>query len=151
MDVLELRLRTRRLQDSLAALTRAQEKLRRSNKALSVFAGQVSHDLRTPLTAIMASTELLGQEDSVRADEWAVEGSGCSVWFELPAEGAGPTPALQECLKRARRQALQETRRGALDQATGRAEPARKSAGPHDRPHARVARKRRRQPETPHP
>jgi len=93
VDVLELRLRTRRLQDSLAALTRAQEKLRRSNKALSVFAGQVSHDLRTPLTAIMASTELLGQEDSVRADEWAVEGSGWSVWFELPAEGADAGPA----------------------------------------------------------
>ncbi|WP_374968706.1 ATP-binding protein [Terrabacter sp. BE26] len=71
VDVLELRLRTRRLQDSLEALTQAQEELRRSNEALSVFAGQVSHDLRTPLTAIMASTELLGQEDSVRADEWA--------------------------------------------------------------------------------
>jgi signal transduction histidine kinase len=71
VDVLELRLRTRRLESSLEALTRTQEELHRSNEALSVFAGQVSHDLRTPLTAIMASTEMLGQEDAVRGDQWA--------------------------------------------------------------------------------
>ncbi|GAA1987725.1 hypothetical protein GCM10009817_31610 [Terrabacter lapilli] len=70
VDVLELRLRTRRLESSLEALTRTQQELHRSNEALSVFAGQVSHDLRTPLTAIMASTELLGQEDAVQGDEW---------------------------------------------------------------------------------
>ncbi|MEW1955244.1 GAF domain-containing sensor histidine kinase [Terrabacter sp. NPDC080008] len=71
VDVLELRLRTRRLESSLEALTRTQQELHRSNEALSVFTGQVSHDLRTPLTAIMASTELLGQEDSVKDDKWA--------------------------------------------------------------------------------
>ena len=71
VDVLELRLRSRELEDSLAALTQTRDELRRSNEALSVFAGQVSHDLRTPLTAIMASTEMLGQQSSVVEDQWA--------------------------------------------------------------------------------
>ncbi|MGO4599665.1 sensor histidine kinase [Terrabacter sp. 2RAF25] len=71
VDVLELRLRTRELEDSLAALTQARDELHRSNEALSVFAGQVSHDLRTPLTAIMASTEMLGQREAVVADQWS--------------------------------------------------------------------------------
>ncbi|MFM6849080.1 MAG: sensor histidine kinase [Terrabacter sp.] len=71
VDVLELRLRTRELEDSLAALTQARDELHRSNEALSVFAGQVSHDLRTPLTAIMASTEMLAQQPSVSEDQWA--------------------------------------------------------------------------------
>ena len=71
VDVLELRLRTRELEDSLAALTETRDELHRSNEALSVFAGQVSHDLRTPLTAIMASTEMLGQQPGVAGDEWS--------------------------------------------------------------------------------
>ncbi|MFC7594992.1 ATP-binding protein [Terrabacter sp. GCM10028922] len=71
VDVLELRLRSRELEDSLAQLTETRDELRRSNEALSVFAGQISHDLRTPLTAIMASTEMLGQQPSVVQDEWA--------------------------------------------------------------------------------
>ena len=71
VDVLELRLRTRELEDSLAALTQTRDELHRSNEALSVFAGQVSHDLRTPLTAIMASTEMLGQQPAVMADKWS--------------------------------------------------------------------------------
>ena len=71
VDVLELRLRTRELEDSLSALTQTRDELHRSNEALSVFAGQVSHDLRTPLTAIMASTEMLGQQPAVMADQWS--------------------------------------------------------------------------------
>lgn len=71
VDVLELRLRTRELEGSLSALTRARDELHRSNEALSVFAGQVSHDLRSPLTAIMASTEMLGQQPSVLEDAMA--------------------------------------------------------------------------------
>ncbi|GAA2479398.1 GAF domain-containing sensor histidine kinase [Terrabacter carboxydivorans] len=71
VDVLELRLRTRELEDSLVALTETRDELHRSNEALSVFAGQVSHDLRTPLTAIMASTEMLGQQAGVAGDVWA--------------------------------------------------------------------------------
>lgn len=69
VDVLELR--SRELEDSLIELTQTRDELRRSNEALSVFAGQVSHDLCTPLTAIMASTEMLGQQPSVAEDEWA--------------------------------------------------------------------------------
>nr|WP_255524084.1 HAMP domain-containing sensor histidine kinase [Terrabacter sp. MAHUQ-38] len=71
VDVLELRLRSRELEESLTQLTETRDELRRSNEALSVFAGQISHDLRTPLTAIMASTEMLGQQPSVAQDEWA--------------------------------------------------------------------------------
>ncbi|MCR4514319.1 GAF domain-containing sensor histidine kinase [Aeromicrobium sp. 50.2.37] len=51
MDVLELRLRTRELE--------------RANHHLALFAGQVSHDLRSPLTAILANAELLETEPVV--------------------------------------------------------------------------------------
>ncbi|GAA1931809.1 GAF domain-containing sensor histidine kinase [Nocardioides marmoribigeumensis] len=62
VDVLELRLRTRQLEQS-------RDELRRSNELLSLFAGQVSHDLRSPLTAIMANAELLTLEPVVQEDE----------------------------------------------------------------------------------
>ncbi|GAA3812065.1 GAF domain-containing sensor histidine kinase [Nocardioides panacisoli] len=68
MDVLELRLRGRQLAESLDDLTRAQEDLQRSNEMLSLFAGQVSHDLRSPLTAVLANAELLATEPAVAAD-----------------------------------------------------------------------------------
>jgi signal transduction histidine kinase len=68
VDVLELRLRTRQLELSLRELTQTRDELRRSNELLSLFAGQVSHDLRSPLTAIMANTEMLTLEPAVRSD-----------------------------------------------------------------------------------
>lgn len=68
VDVLELRLRSRQLELSMAALTRTQDELKRSNELLTLFAGQVSHDLRSPLTAILANTELLTTEPAVTAD-----------------------------------------------------------------------------------
>lgn len=68
VDVLELRLRTRQLEQSLGELTRTQEELTRSNELLSQFAGQVSHDLRSPLTAVLANTELLSTEPAVAQD-----------------------------------------------------------------------------------
>ncbi len=68
VDLLELRRRGRELEASLASLTEARDELRRSNEQLAHFAGQISHDLRTPLTAIMASAELLCLEPSVRAN-----------------------------------------------------------------------------------
>jgi signal transduction histidine kinase len=68
MDLLELRFRSQALEDSLAELTRAQEQLRRSNEHLTQFAGQVSHDLRTPLTAILVNAELLATEPVVESD-----------------------------------------------------------------------------------
>ncbi|MET0821483.1 MAG: GAF domain-containing sensor histidine kinase [Aeromicrobium sp.] len=68
MDLLELRFRSQALEDSLEELTRAQEDLRRSNEHLTQFAGQVSHDLRTPLTAILVNAELLSTEPVVEND-----------------------------------------------------------------------------------
>jgi signal transduction histidine kinase len=68
VDVLELRLRTRQLEHSVDELTRTKDELDRSNERLSLFAGQVSHDLRTPLTAVMANAELLTTEPVVAGD-----------------------------------------------------------------------------------
>jgi signal transduction histidine kinase len=68
MDVLQLRLVTRRLEDSLRELTETRDELRRSNEHLSQLAGQISHDLRTPLTAVLANAELLAGEPAVQAD-----------------------------------------------------------------------------------
>ncbi|MBC7291124.1 MAG: GAF domain-containing sensor histidine kinase, partial [Actinotalea sp.] len=62
VDVLELGLRTRQLEATVSELTAARNELRRSNEHLSVFAGQVAHDLRTPLTAILANAEVLALE-----------------------------------------------------------------------------------------
>ena len=69
VDALELRLRSRQLEESLARLTRAQEELRRSNEKLALFAGQISHDLRTPLTALRANVEMLAEEPAVAGDD----------------------------------------------------------------------------------
>lgn len=68
MDLLELRFRSQALEESLQELTRAQEDLRRSNEHLTQFAGQVSHDLRTPLTAILVNAEMLATEPGVEGD-----------------------------------------------------------------------------------
>jgi signal transduction histidine kinase len=53
------------------------EELTRAREHLSLFAGQVGHDLRTPLTAILANAEMLAAERAVADDEelgWMVEG-----------------------------------------------------------------------------
>ncbi len=68
MEVLELRHRTRQLARSLEELESARDELRRSNQHLTLFAGQVSHDLRSPLTAILANAELLATEPVVETD-----------------------------------------------------------------------------------
>jgi signal transduction histidine kinase len=68
VDVLELRLVTLRLGQSLNELTATRDELRRSNEQLTHFAAQVGHDLRTPLTAIIANTEILTAEPAVVAD-----------------------------------------------------------------------------------
>lgn len=67
MDVLELRFRSRALEESLQELTEVRDELHRTNEHLTLFAGQVSHDLRTPLTAILANAELLATEPTVEA------------------------------------------------------------------------------------
>lgn len=57
-------------------LAATREELRRSQEHLALFAGQVSHDLRTPLTAILAQAEMLAAEPGVKGDEdlgWMVD------------------------------------------------------------------------------
>jgi signal transduction histidine kinase len=61
VDVLELQLRTRELATTVTELARSQEHL-------AAFAGQVSHDLKTPLTASMGYAELLSELPVVRDD-----------------------------------------------------------------------------------
>lgn len=68
MDVLDLRLRNRQLEGSLTDLTHARDELRRSNDQLALFARQVSHDLRTPLTGVIANIESLLDEPAVGQD-----------------------------------------------------------------------------------
>ncbi len=60
-----------------SALVAAQERHAHCNEHLSLFAGQVSHDLRTPLTAILANAEMLSGEIAVTEDAdlgWMVDG-----------------------------------------------------------------------------
>ncbi|WP_207559353.1 MULTISPECIES: sensor histidine kinase [unclassified Nocardioides] len=62
VDLLELELRTRELSTSLHELQRTQSELERSNEQLAAFAGQVSHDLRNPLTAVSLSLKMIGED-----------------------------------------------------------------------------------------
>ncbi|WP_193605499.1 histidine kinase dimerization/phospho-acceptor domain-containing protein [Nocardioides dongkuii] len=62
VDLLELELRTRELTATVEDLRRAQAELERSNAALAAFAGQVSHDLRNPLTALTMALSMLAEE-----------------------------------------------------------------------------------------
>jgi signal transduction histidine kinase len=61
VDVLELRLRTRQLEGAYAELRRSQDRL-------ASFAGQISHDLKAPITAILGFTELLDDLDPIVED-----------------------------------------------------------------------------------
>lgn len=72
-DVLELRLRSRQLEQSLKELTKTRDELRRSNEQLSFFAAQVSHDLLNPLTAILANSELIMTEPQAAEDEHVMD------------------------------------------------------------------------------
>jgi signal transduction histidine kinase len=70
MDVLELRIRSRQLEESLATLTATRDELHRSNEDLTRFAHQVSHDLRSPLTALLANAEMLSDEPAISEDAY---------------------------------------------------------------------------------
>ena len=61
VDVLELELASRRL-------TEVNERLERSNERLDAFAGQVSHDLKNPLTSVSLCLELLETEIDVDSE-----------------------------------------------------------------------------------
>ena len=71
VDVLELRLRTSQLERSLADLTATRDELHRSNRQLAGFVGQVSHDLRTPLTGVLGFVEELAELPVVTGDAQA--------------------------------------------------------------------------------
>ena len=62
MDVLELELRSRQLESTVGELEAARARLESSNERLAAFAGQVSHDLKNPLTALGLSLGLMEEE-----------------------------------------------------------------------------------------
>ncbi|MET1058633.1 MAG: GAF domain-containing sensor histidine kinase [Nocardioides sp.] len=62
MDVLELELRSRQLEGTVGELQAARARLETSNERLAAFAGQVSHDLKNPLTALELSLGLMEEE-----------------------------------------------------------------------------------------
>ena len=71
VEVLELRRSERRLRRTVAELDDARTELARSNEQLAAFAGQVSHDLRGPLTGMIGFVEVLGKLPVVAEDERA--------------------------------------------------------------------------------
>ncbi|GAA1909107.1 hypothetical protein GCM10009737_07800 [Nocardioides lentus] len=62
VDLLELHLRTQELTFAVEALEATRVELTRSNEHLTAFAGQVSHDLRSPLTAVSTALRMLADE-----------------------------------------------------------------------------------------
>jgi signal transduction histidine kinase len=62
VDTFELAIRTRELVISLAEVEAMKNELARSNERLSSFAGQVSHDLKTPLTTVSLSLSLIREQ-----------------------------------------------------------------------------------------
>jgi signal transduction histidine kinase len=72
VDVLELELRGRQLERTVSELRSAQTRLESSNERLAAFAGQVSHDLKNPLTALGLS---LGMMEEELEDLGAVDGA----------------------------------------------------------------------------
>jgi signal transduction histidine kinase len=68
VDVFELQLGHRRLQESLLQVEEMRARLELSNDRLAAFAGQVTHDLKTPLTTMSLSLELIRDELEDGAD-----------------------------------------------------------------------------------
>jgi signal transduction histidine kinase len=62
VDTFELGLANRVLKDAMAEVEAARGRLERSNERLQSFAGQITHDLKTPLTTMALSIELLRDE-----------------------------------------------------------------------------------------
>jgi signal transduction histidine kinase len=72
VEVLHLRRTERRLRRVVADLDRTRTELARSNEQLAAFAGQVSHDLRGPLTGMIGFIEVLTKLPAVAEDDKAV-------------------------------------------------------------------------------
>lgn len=74
IDVLELRLRTGEMEEVVSELVRTRGELERSNHMLGLFASQVAHDLRGPITALTASLGMLRDEDPPLSEsqDWLV-------------------------------------------------------------------------------
>lgn len=62
VGVFELAIRTRELLATLSQVEALRSDLERSNDRLAAFAGQVTHDLKTPLTTMSLSLELIRDE-----------------------------------------------------------------------------------------
>jgi signal transduction histidine kinase len=71
VDVLELRRHTELVREALAEVRATSEELARSNAALEEFAGQVSHDLKNPLTGVLGFVATLADMPVVMADPGA--------------------------------------------------------------------------------
>jgi len=96
VDLLELHLRSEELAVAVADLESARRELQRSNEHLTAFAGQVSHDLRGPLTAVstslmMLADELEAEHDAARAAEGADPATGSDSDFLVARALSGAT------------------------------------------------------------
>lgn len=81
VDLLELELRTRELSSTVDDLRDTQAELERSNEVLAAFAGQVSHDLRNPLSAVTMALKLIAEEND--------EAGASSFLLDRALSGAG--------------------------------------------------------------
>lgn len=72
VDVLELRRRSDQLRQTVAELAR-------SHRQLAAFASQLSHNLKTPLTAALGFSELLQDHPAVQQDPLALDYANRSV------------------------------------------------------------------------
>jgi len=77
VDILELSLRSRQLSSTLAEVEAIRDELVVSNDRLASFAGQVSHDLKSPLTSVTMSLELireqLNADGNAKDAAWLIE------------------------------------------------------------------------------
>lgn len=71
VSILELRRDALQTADSLQRLAASHRRVVRSNESLETFAGQVGHDLRTPLASLKLALSMLGDNASARDDEHA--------------------------------------------------------------------------------
>jgi len=69
VDALEHRLCSRLLEQALAELAAQREAVRDATEQNAMFADQVTHDLRNPMTAVSMALQMLREQPSVAADD----------------------------------------------------------------------------------